>query len=256
VGKSSLLNAIVGEERAVVSPVPGTTRDAVDMVVTRAGTRVRLVDTAGIRRRGVVDTDVERFSLLRALRALERADVGVLVIDASQGAVAQDRHIAGYAADAGAGLVVAANKWDLVPQEVRADTRFLKGLGAAFDFVPGAPLLTLSATEGRHVARVLDTAAQVAAARATHVPTPALNSVLRTAFEEHPPRLDHGRRLKLLYATQARSAVPTIVLFVNDPELLHFSYARYLENRIRAVFGFAGVRLRLVPRKRDARDAA
>jgi GTPase len=256
VGKSSLLNAMVGEERALVSPVPGTTRDAIDTVVTHGERRVRLVDTAGIRRRGVVGTDVERYSLLRALRALRRADVGVLVMDASQGVVAQDRHIAGYAAEAGAGLVVAANKWDLVPQEARADPGFLRGIAAAFDFVPGVPALTLSATEGRNVARVLESAAQVAAARSTRIPTPALNALLHAAIDEHPPRLHHGRRLKLLYAAQARSAVPTIVLFVNDPELLHFSYSRYIENRIRAVFGFAGVRLRLVARKRDARDAA
>jgi len=175
----------------------------------------------------------------------------VLVVDASQGAVAQDRHVAGYAVEAGVGLVVAANKWDLVAQEDRVSPAFLKAFGAAFDFVPGVPVLTLSATEGRNVGKVLDAALTVADARATRIPTPALNTLLRSAFDEHPPRHDHGRRLKLLYATQARSAVPTIVLFVNDPDLLHFSYGRYLENRIRAVFGFAGVRLRIVCRRRD-----
>ena len=254
VGKSSLLNALVGEERALVSPVAGTTRDAVDTVVEHGGRAVRLVDTAGIRRRGVIDTDVEHYSLLRALRALERSDVGVLVIDASQGIVAQDRHIAGYAVDAGAGLVVAANKWDLVPQEDRADPAFLKAIGAAFDFVPGVPVLTLSATEGRNVARVVETAAGVAAARATRIATGPLNALLRQAMEEHPPPVHKGRRLKLFYAAQARAATPTIVLFVNDPALLNFSYVRYLENRIRSVFGFAGVRLRMVPRRRSARD--
>ncbi len=251
-GKSSLLNALVGEERTLVSPVAGTTRDTVDTLVTLADHAVRLVDTAGIRRRGVVATDVERYSLLRALRALQRSDVGILVLDASQGVVAQDRHVAGYAADAGAGLVVVANKWDLVPQEQRADPAFLKAFGKAFDFVPGAPVLTASATQGRNVDRVLQSAAQVAGARATHVPTGALNQLLRDAFDEHPPRTHKGRRLKLLYATQARSETPTIVLFVNDPELLHFAYSRYLENRIRSVFGFGGVRLRLVTRRRDS----
>ena len=254
VGKSSLLNAVVGEERALVSPVPGTTRDAVDTVVTHGEHRVRLVDTAGIRRRGVVDTDVERFSLLRSLRALDRADVGVVVIDASSGVVAQDRHIAGYAVDAGAGVVIAANKWDLVPQEQRADPAFLKAIGAAFDFVPGVPVLTVSATQHRNVGRVLDAAAAVAAARATRVPTGALNTLLRRAVEEHPPPNMKGRRLKLFYAAQARSQTPTIVLFVNDPDLLHFAYQRYLENRIRAVFGFAGVRLRMVARPRSGED--
>lgn len=252
-GKSSLLNVLVGEERALVSPVAGTTRDAVDTMVVHVDQTVRLVDTAGLRRRGVLDTAVEHYSVLRALRALERSDVGLLVIDAAQGVVAQDRHVAGYAVDAGAGLVVAANKWDLVPQGQRADPGFLKAIQAAFDFVPGVPVLTLSATEGRNVNRVLDAAAQVAAARATRIPTGALNQLIRTAVAEHPPPAHKGRQLKLFYATQARSAAPTIVLFVNDPELLHFSYRRYLENRIRAVFGFAGVRMRLVARPR-ARD--
>jgi GTP-binding protein len=250
VGKSSLLNAIAGKERALVSPIPGTTRDAVDTLVAHGEQRVRLVDTAGIRRRGVVDTDVERFSLLRALRALDRSDVGVVVIDASQGVVAQDRHIAGYAIDAGAGVAVAANKWDLVPREERANPAFLKAIAAAFDFVPGVPVVTISATEGRHVHRILDTAASVAAARATRIPTGPLNTLLRRAVEEHPPPSVRGRRLKLLYATQARSAAPTIVLFVNDPGLLHFAYQRYLENRVRGAFGFAGVRLRIVARRR------
>ena len=251
VGKSSLLNAIVGQARALVSPVAGTTRDAVDTVVRHRERTVRLVDTAGIRRRGVVDTDVEHYSLLRALRALERSDVGVLVVDASHGVVAQDRHIAGYAIDAGAGLVIAANKWDLVDREDRASPAFLKAIAAAFDFVPGVPVLTLSATEGRNVARVLEAAENVAVARATRMPTGALNALIRRAVEEHPPPAHKGRRLKVLYAAQARSETPTVVLFVNDPELLRFAYTRYLENRIRSVFGFAGVRLRMVVRQRN-----
>lgn len=254
VGKSSLLNAVVGQERSLVSPIPGTTRDAVDTLVQHGEQRIRLVDTAGIRRRGVVDTDIERFSLLRALRALDRAAVGVVVVDASQGVVAQDRHIAGYAIDAGAGVVIVANKWDLVPQEERADPAFLKAFGTAFDFVPGVPVLTVSAKDGRNVSKVLDAAAAVAAARAIRIATGPLNTLLRRAVEEHPPPNIRGRRLKLLYATQARSAVPTIVLFVNDPELLHFAYSRYLENRIRSVFGFNGVRLRIVARPRAAEE--
>jgi GTP-binding protein len=254
VGKSSLLNALVGQERALVSPLPGTTRDAVDTIVSHGERAVRLVDTAGIRRRGVVDTNVEHYSLLRALRALERSDVALLVVDANEGVVAQDRHVAGYAVDAGKGLVVIANKWDLVDQERRADPAFLKSLQEAFDFIPGVPLLTVSALEGRNVRRVLDTATAVAAARAVRIPTAALNTLLRDAFLAHPPRHDKGRQLKLLYATQASTPAPTIVLFVNDPELMHFAYARYLENRIRAVFGFAGTRMRIVARARAERD--
>ena len=254
VGKSSLLNALVGTERALVSPLPGTTRDSVDTVVAHGDRSVRLVDTAGIRRRGVVDTNVEHYSLLRSLRALERSDVALLVVDADEGVVAQDRHVAGYAVDAGKGLVIIANKWDLVDQERRADPAFLKAIHEAFDFVPGVPVLTVSALEGRNVRRVLDTATAVAASRAVRIPTGALNTLLRDAFLEHPPRHDKGRQLKLLYATQASTPAPTIVLFVNDPDLLHFAYGRYLENRIRAVFGFAGTRMRIVARARSERD--
>lgn len=253
VGKSSLLNALVGQERALVSPLAGTTRDAVDTLVSHGERTVRLVDTAGIRRRGVIDTNVEHYSLLRALRALERCDVALLVVDAAE-IVAQDRHVAGYAVDAGKGLVVIANKWDLVDQETRADPGFLKSIHEAFDFVPGVPVLTVSALEGRNVGRVLDAAAAVAAARAVRIPTAALNTLLRDAFLAHPPRHDKGRQLKLLYATQASTPAPTIVLFVNDPELMHFAYGRYLENRIRAVFGFAGTRMRIVARARAERD--
>ncbi len=254
VGKSSLLNALVGVDRALVSALAGTTRDAVDTVVAHKEATVRLVDTAGIRRRGVVDTNVEHYSLLRALRALERSDVALLVVDANEGVSAQDRHVAGYAVDAGKGLVVIANKWDLVDQDRRGDPGFLKSIHEAFDFVPGVPVLTVSALEGRNVRRVLDAGATVAAARSVRIPTAALNTLLRDAFLAHPPAHHKGRQLKLLYATQASTPVPTIVLFVNDPELLHFTYARYLENRIRAVFGFAGIRLRLVARARAERD--
>jgi GTPase len=254
VGKSSLLNALVGAQRALVSSLPGTTRDAVDTLVVHGDRTVRLVDTAGIRRRGVVDTNVEHYSLLRALRALERSAVAVLVVDANDGISAQDRHVAGYAVDAGKGLVIIANKWDLIDQEKRADPGFLKSIQEAFDFVPGVPVLTVSALEGRNVRRVLDAAAAVAAARAVRIPTAALNTLLRDAFLAHPPRHDKGRQLKLLYATQASTPAPTIVLFVNDPELMHFAYGRYLENRIRAVFGFAGTRMRIVARARAERD--
>ena len=250
VGKSSLLNAMTGEERALVSPVAGTTRDVVDTVVEHHLGRVRLVDTAGIRRRGVVSSDVEHYSLLRSLRAIERSDVVVLALDGSQGVVAQDQHVAGYAAEAGKGLVVVINKWDLLDEEVRADPDTLKEVAKDFDFVQGAPVLAVSALTGRGVRRVLDTAWQVAHARATRVPTPALNQLLQRALDEHPPRYEKGRRLKLLYATQAGTPAPTFVLFVNDPELLHFSYSRYLENRIRAVFGFSGVPMRVVARRR------
>jgi GTP-binding protein len=254
VGKSSLLNALVGEERALVSPVPGTTRDTVDTRIEDEQGEVVLVDTAGIRRRGVIGTDVEHYSLLRALRALERSDVAVVVVDGSTGVVAQDRHVAGYAAEAGKGVVVVVNKWDLLDTETRSDPATLNEVQEAFSFVPGVPVLAVSALEGRGVKRVIGAARQVAAARSTRIPTGALNALLRTAMEEHPPRFHKGRKLKLLYAAQAQSQTPTIALFVNDPEQMHFAYQRYLENRIRAVFGFAGVPLRLVLRARAEKE--
>jgi GTP-binding protein len=252
VGKSSLLNALVGEERALVSPVAGTTRDAVDTWLQDAEGPVQLVDTAGIRRRGVVTSDVEHYSLLRALRAMERSEVAILVVDTADGIVAQDRHVAGYAADAGKALVVVANKWDLLDQEVRSDPETIKKITAAFEFVPGVPVLAVSATDGRNVRRVLPSARMVAHQRSTRIPTPALNTLLRSAMDEHPPPYRKSKRLKLFYATQAATPQPTIVLFVNDPDLLNFAYLRYLENRIRAVFPFNGSPLRLLPRRREA----
>jgi GTP-binding protein len=252
VGKSSLLNALVGEERALVSPVAGTTRDVVDTWLEDAEGPVQLVDTAGIRRRGVVTSDVEHYSLLRALRAMERSEVAVLVVDAADGIVAQDRHVAGYAADAGKGLVVVANKWDLLDSETRADPATLRKLAAAFEFVPNLPVLAVSAKDGRNVRRVLPAARTVAHSRATRIPTPALNTLLRAAMDEHPPPYHKGRRLRLLYAAQAATPSPTVVLFVNDPELVNFAYRRYLENRIRAVFPFNGAPLRLLVRRREA----
>jgi GTP-binding protein len=251
VGKSSLLNVLVGQERALVSPVAGTTRDAVDTWLEDDEGPVQLVDTAGIRRRGVVSTDVEHYSLLRALRAMERSEVAVVVLDVADGIVAQDRHIAGYAADAGKALVVVANKWDLLDQETRADPETLKKIAAGFQFVPGVTVLAVSAKDGRNIRRILPAARMAASQRATHIPTPALNTLLRSAMDEHPPPYNKNRRLKLFYATQAATPSPTIVLFVNDPDLINFAYLRYLENRIRAVFPFNGSPLRLLPRRRE-----
>ena len=250
VGKSSLLNRITRTERALVSPVAGTTRDAIDEVVDTVEGRVRMVDTAGIRRRGLVGTDVEHYSLLRSLRAMERSDIAVIVVDGSDGVVAQDRHIAGYAVEAGKGIVVVVNKWDLLDTETRADPETLKAIQRSFDFVPQVPVLAVSALTGRGAEKVLDAAWQVAHARATRIPTPALNDLVRRAVDENPPRYDHGRRLKVLYATQASTPAPTIVLFVNDPDLMHFAWGRFLENRVRAVFGFHGVPVRVVARRR------
>jgi GTP-binding protein len=250
VGKSSLLNAVVGTSRSLVTSVAGTTRDAIDTVFEWEGQAIRLVDTAGIRKRGVIDSPVEHYSVLRALRAVERCDLAIVVVDTHEGIFAQDRHIAGYAVDAGKGVVVAANKWDLLTSEIREDPETLKAIRRAFSFVPGIPVIAISATEHRSLDKLLMAAEKVAAARAMHVPTSALNDVIADLIEKHPPPAHKGRALRIYYATQVGSETPTIVLFVNNPALMHFSYKRYIENEIRAVFGFAGSRIRILVRKR------
>ncbi len=255
VGKSSILNALVGDERALVSPIAGTTRDAIDTIIELGGERIRLVDTAGIRKHGAVSTNAEQYSVLRALRALQHCDVAILVIDANEGVVSQDRHVAGYAIDAGKGVVLVPNKWDLLDQETREDPAFLNQLRHDFSFIPGTPIVTASALEGRNLLKILESARNVAQSRRTHMPTHMLNELIRDAVASHPPTISRGRRLKILYATQAEANAPTVVLFVNDPELVHFSYLRYLENRIRSVFAFPGVRIHFTVRKRHADDA-
>ena len=249
VGKSSILNAILGQERSLVSAVSGTTRDPVDTWVETPEGALLLVDTAGIRRPGVTK-DVEFYSLVRALRAVERADVAMVVVDAQRPFLAQDRHIAGQARDAGAATLVVLNKWDLLDHDERSDRALLRELRAAYDFAPGTPFLYVSALTGRGLQRVVPSIFTLARARAARVPTPELNTALGEMMERRPPPSGKsGRRLRLYYATQARSPVPTFVLFVNDPELLHFSYSRYLENQLRQRFGFAGVPIRLLTRK-------
>lgn len=248
VGKSSLLNQLLGDERALVAATPGTTRDPVDTELTFDGLPVVLIDTAGIRRRSAARDRLEHFSLLRGIRAMERADAVLLVLDASTGVLAQDQHVASYALEAGKGLVLVVNKIDLVEGPQRQLSGWEKRLRTEFRFVRHAPVVTISALTGQGVERVLPTALEVVGQRRTRVPTNELNRVLREAFQDRPPPSFKGRRLVLRYATQAGSETPTIVLFVNDVNLLHFGYRRYLENRLRERFGFAGNPLRIVLR--------
>jgi GTP-binding protein len=250
VGKSSLLNAILGDERSMVAAIPGTTRDPVDTEVELEGRKVRLVDTAGIRRKGVTKGGIEHYSVLRGLRALERSDVVLLVIDASEGVLLQDQHIAGYAAEAGKGVVIVVNKWDLLAPEERDDKAWRQRVDRSFQFLPGAPVVYASAKSGRRVEDLLPTALSVADARKRRVPTGEMNRLLRDALASHPPPMHRGKQPKVMYAAQGKERTPTFVFFVNDPDLLHFSYKRYLENRIRDVYGFAGVPLRTVFRRR------
>ena len=251
VGKSSLLNAVLGQDRSLVSTVAGTTRDPVDTLITTPQGPVLLVDTAGMKRPGATK-DADYYSLLRALRVVDRADVAVLVVDATSPLRAQDRHIAGRAREAGAATLIAVNKWDLLDSDERQDRSLLRELRSAYDFAPGTPVLFSSATTGRGVGRLLPAVFALAEARALRIGTPALNQFLKEAMIRRPPPSGRGgRRLHLYYAVQARSRVPTFALFVNDPDLLHFSYARYLENQLRERFGFAGVPLRLRARKSE-----
>jgi GTP-binding protein len=249
VGKSSLLNRLVGRERAIVSPMAGTTRDAVDTELRFEGKRVLLIDTAGIRRRGKIGPGVEKFSVLRAVRAIERAQVAVLMIDATEGVTAQDTHVAGYVQEAAKGLIVAMNKWDLVEKDNDTAREYTTMVRRELQFVDWAPLVFISAETGQRARKILDLAVEVQAERDKRIPTPKLIEVVREAFTRHP-HTEAGKQLKVFFATQAETRPPTFVFFVNEPKLLHFSYQRYLENQLRQAFGFEGTAIRLVFRKR------
>jgi GTP-binding protein len=248
VGKSSLLNKLLGDERSLVTELPGTTRDPVDTELSFEGLPVVLVDTAGIRRRAAARDRLEHFSLLRGIRAMERADAVLLVLDASTGVLSQDQHVAGYALEAGKGLVLVVNKVDLLEREDRNAGDWQRRLAAEFRFVAHAPVVMVSARTGAGVRKVLPTALEVVGQRRIRIPTNELNRMLREAFLRRPPPSYKGKRLALKYATQAASETPTIVMFVNDTGLLHFSYRRYLENRLRERYGFAGNPIRIVLR--------
>lgn len=251
VGKSRLLNALLGQERSIVSDIPGTTRDSLDTVLTWAGQPITLIDTAGIRRRGRVDRGIEQYSVLRSMRAIDRADVVLLVIDATEGFTAQDLHIAGYIEEQKKGVVVVVNKWDLIEKDSSTMDEYREQARRELNFMPYAPLVFVSAKFGQRVQQVLDSALAVVAERRKRVPTAALNKMLKQAVADHPPSSRPGKWLKFLYATQADVSPPTFIIFTNDPEQVHFSYRRYLENRLRETFGFAGTAVRLSFRGRD-----
>jgi GTP-binding protein len=251
VGKSSLLNRLVGEQRAVVSDVPGTTRDAIDSVVTHNGDEIVLIDTAGIRRRGKVEPGIEKYSVLRSFRAISRADVALLLIDAVEGVTAQDVHIAGEIDRQGRGCVVVVNKWDAVPEkDAHTSGRYLDELARELNFMRWAPVVFISALTGQRARKVLDEAIEVQATRQERVPTAKLNEFLERAIEANPPKGFRGRIARFRFATQADAVPPTFVFFVNDPMAVHFTYQRYLENALRDLYPFRGtpVRMRFRPR--------
>ena len=245
VGKSSFLNTLAREERAVVNEQPGTTRDTVDTVIERQGRRIVLVDTAGIRRRGRIDEGIEKFALLRTVRALERADVAILLTDATEGLTAQDVHIAGYALEAFVGLVLAVNKWDLVDRGAETTAAVEREIAREFHFAPWLGHRFVSAKTGRGVEEALVDAVAVADERRRRISTADLHKLLVEAVAAHPPPTDKGREVRFHHVTQAKAPAPTFVFFVDRPAAVHFSYVRYLENEIRRRFGFHGTPLRI-----------
>ncbi len=252
VGKSSLLNALLGYTRTIVSDVPGTTRDAIDTTISWGRSEVVLIDTAGIRKRGKVASGpaAERYSALRALKAISRADVAVLVLDAVDGLTAQDAHVAGYVVEEGRGLVIAVNKWDIVEDKThRSFDEFVADLRRELPFIGYAPVVSISAKTGQRVGRVLELAVDAWGERRKRIPTGELNRLVAASVERTPPAMVRGRRSKIRYATQAGVAPPTFVFFATDPASLHFSYRRYLENRLRDAYGFDGTPIRLVFRE-------
>ena len=251
VGKSSLVNGLVGRQRSIVRDEAGTTRDAIDSPIQRDGQTILLIDTAGIRRRGRIQPGVEKFSVLRAVRAIERADVAVLLIDATEGVLAQDTHVAGYVDEAAKGLIVAVNKWDLVEKHPKTQQEYTQILRRELKFADWAPVIYISAKTGQRVDRVISTSLAIQAERTKRVPTPRLNDLIRRAVDTHP-LTDHGRQLKIYYTAQTGTSPPRFTCFVNDPKMVHFSYVRYLENTLRGEFAFEGTPLRIEFRGRNS----
>jgi len=246
VGKSSLLNRLMGEERVIVSPTAGTTRDAIDTRLRYEGRELVLIDTAGIRRRGRVQPGVERYSVLRAMRAINRADVVLLMIDASQGVRAQDTHIAGHVLEAAKSVIVLVNKWDLVIKDTYTMAQYEQYVLDELKFMAYVPILFVSALTGQRVQKVLSLALEVWEKAGRRLTTAEINHILRDATARHSPPTKWGRKLRLYYGTQVAVRPPTIVIFVNDVRLVHFAYRRFLENRIRDFYPFPGSPLRLV----------
>jgi GTPase len=256
VGKSSLVNALVGKKRTVVSATPGTTRDAIDTEIEIDERRVILVDTAGIRRRGKVEQGIERYSVIRALRAIERCDVAVLLVDATVPVAAQDAHLAGFVHEEAKGLVVAVNKWDLIPKESNTMAQYERRLREAYKFMPYVPIVFISAKTGQRIQNVLQLVLQIRTERMKRIATGPLNDAVQRALHEHQAPSHRGRLLKLLYITQVGVDPPTFVVKVNEPELAHFGFKRYLENRLRDRFGFFGTPIRLYFRARGRSERA
>lgn len=251
VGKSSLVNVLLGEERVIVSNIPGTTRDAIDTPFEKDGQRYNIIDTAGMRRRGNIHESMERYSVIRSLRAIDRSDVVLLVIDGELGIAEQDKKIAGYVHEAGKGVVLVVNKWDLVEKDEKTMHKYEKELRSQLGFMKYAPTLFVSAETKKRVPKLLELVNFVAEQQTHRINTSVLNEVITEAVQITPPPTDKGKRLKILYCTQTGIKPPHFVIFVNNPELMHFSYQRYLENVIRENFGFVGTPIRFTVKRRE-----
>lgn len=251
VGKSSIVNALLGQQRVIVSDIPGTTRDAIDTPFTWDGTNFVIIDTAGMRRRKKIEIAVERYSVLRALRAVERSDVAVMVLDATTGVTEQDQKIAGYAEEQGKAIVLAMNKWDLIVKDSKTMNEFERDVREKLAFIPYAPLTFVSAKTGKRLTELLELIRYVANQHSLRVTTGRLNEVLEEAAVLTEPPSDKGVRLKVYYGHQVGVKPPTFVLYVNRQDLFHYSYGRYIENRLRESFGFAGTPIRLIVKERS-----
>lgn len=251
VGKSSLTNALLGEDRVIVSDVEGTTRDAIDTAFEKDGKKYRVVDTAGMRKKGKIYENVEKYSILRALSAVEKSDVVLVVIDADRGVIEQDKHVAGYAHEAGKAVIIVINKWDLIDKDGKTMSKMEKEIREQFKYLDYAPIVFVSAKERKRVQLLFPLIDMVYENSRKRVSTSVLNDVLIDAQAMNPTTTFNGGRLRIYYANQVSITPPTFVLFSNDPEYLHFSYKRYIENRLRDAFGFEGTPIHIICRKRD-----
>ena len=251
VGKSSIINRILGEDRVIVSNIPGTTRDAIDTPFEAGGQKYVLIDTAGMRKKGKINEAIERYSVIRSLTAIERSDVSILVIDGDAGVTEQDSKIAGYMHEQGRGAIIVVNKWDIVEKDDKTMNKYKEDIMKALPFMSYAPIMFVSALTGQRVSRILEMVDIVSNQHALRVQTGLLNDVISEAVLMNQPAVSGGRRLNILYGTQVSVKPPTFAIFVNDPELMHFSYERYLENQIRKSFGFRGTPFRFLIRGKD-----
>lgn len=254
VGKSSLVNKLLGEERVIVSDIAGTTRDAVDTRVTWEGRDYIFIDTAGLRRKGKVKEDIERYSVIRTVTAVERADIVVVMIDASEGVTEQDAKIAGIAHEKGKGVIIAVNKWDAIEKNDKTIYKHTNRIREVLSFMPYAEIVFISAKTGLRISRLFETLDAVIENQTMRIQTGVLNEILAEAVAMQQPPSDRGRRLKIFYMTQVAVKPPTFVIFVNDKELMHFSYTRYLENKIRDAFDFGGTPLKFIIRERGEKE--